>query len=46
MLRSCCVFILLCFSLPLGASERYRPDRPLLVGLFYYGNIYREDSRV
>ncbi|CAM5224559.1 substrate-binding periplasmic protein [Alishewanella longhuensis] len=43
MLRSCCVFILLCFSLPLGASERYCPDRPLLVGLFYYGHIYRED---
>lgn len=43
MLRSCCVFILLCFSLPLVASERYCPDRPLLVGLFYYGHIYRED---
>ena len=43
MLRFCCVFLLLCFSLPLVASERYCPDRPLLLGLFYYGHIYRED---
>lgn len=44
MLRSCCLFMLLCASLPLLASERYCPNRPLLVGLFYYGHIYREDK--